>query len=126
MTEETGPAAFDDALEKFAVEHADAVRLDDDIGVARLGEDAAKPGPAAFDAAGREPVELADIAVAVVRVVGRTGVTRPAPTGPASRYLGDRAAYEAHQIALQVEAVGFPAQVREAAGYLAATARAAA
>lgn len=75
-------------------------------------------GPVAFDAAGREPVELADIAAAV----GRGDVVRPPLTGPASRYLGDGTAYEAHRLAQRVDPVSFAEQVRETAAYLAAAA----
>lgn len=72
-------------------------------------------GSTAFDAAGRETVEMADIAAAV-----GGPVVRPPLTGAPDRYLGDNRAYEAHRVAQQVAPVDFATQVRETADWLAA------
>lgn len=68
-----------------------------------------------FDAAGREIVEMADLAAAV-----GGAVTRPPVSGDPDRYLGDNNAYEAHRIAQQVAPVNFATQIRETADWLAA------
>jgi nucleoside-diphosphate-sugar epimerase len=72
-----------------------------------------------FDSGG-EPVEMAELAATVLKVVGGAGMARPrfAASAPADHYHGDREKYLRLLASFQMQHVALEAQVAETANFL--------
>ena len=77
-------------------------------------------GPACFDTAGTEAVELAELARAVGEALGLAplAIRRPPVTGAPDRYLGDGGAYQAALAASGAKPLGLARIVRDTAAWL--------
>ena len=84
---------------------------------------ASTPGVVAFDTAGDEELEMADIAREVARAVsGPSSVNRPSLVdGPADRYVGDGRVYRSLRERFAVRPVSFADQIVETSRYMAET-----